>query len=247
MFKKILKFLLYFIIALVLLGVAGFFALDKARPEGRTGAAAEAMADEMLAALNAKAYDSTRYIAWTFRTGKQYLWDKQEGKVRCTWDDVVVYLSTRQGTGKAFRAGESLQGEEHDKTVADAYKFFNNDSFWLIAPYKIKDPGTQRSVVTLEDGREGLMVTYSAGGTTPGDSYLWKLGEDGKPTSWQMWVSIIPVGGVELTWEDWSKSSTGFWIALMHKGKLLDVPIYDFKAANDLNALAESPEALQAP
>jgi hypothetical protein len=42
---------------------------------------------------------------------------------------------------------------------------------------------------------------YASGGSTPGDSYMWsmktiyqKLGE---------WVSIIPVGGLETSWEDW--------------------------------------------
>ena len=247
MLKKILKYSLFTIITLVLIGAIAIFALDKPRPEGTTGAAAEALADEMLTALNADAYNSTRYIRWTFRTGKQYLWDKQTGTVRCAWDDVVVYLSTREGTGRAYRAGEALAGEEQSTLVADAYTYYNNDSFWLVAPYKIKDPGTERAIVTLEDGREALMVTYTSGGSTPGDSYVWELGDNSRPVAWEMWVSIVPVGGLRLTWEDWTQTDTGFWIALMHEGSILDVPIYDFKDAMQLSDLGEDANALQAP
>jgi hypothetical protein len=35
----------------------------------------------------------------------------------------------------------------------------------------------------------------------PGDSYVWFVTKITK--AWRMWVSIIPVGGLETTWEDW--------------------------------------------
>ena len=81
--------------------------------------------------------------------------------------------------------------------IEKAVKYFNNDSFWLLAPYKIFDKGTKRSLVTLDDGHEGLLVTYTTGGTTPGDSYLWHLDSTGKPVSFQMWVSSLPIDGLE--------------------------------------------------
>jgi hypothetical protein len=45
--------------------------------------------------------------------------------------------------------------------------YFNNDSFWLIAPFKLRDAGTTRSIVMQDN--QALMITY-ASGSTPGDS-----------------------------------------------------------------------------
>jgi hypothetical protein len=75
--------------------------------------------------------------------------------------------------------------------------YFNNDSFWLIAPFKLRDAGTTRSIVMQDN--QALMITYAL--STPGDSYVWFV-ENYMPKAWRMWVSIIPVGGLETTWED---------------------------------------------
>lgn len=62
------------------------------------------------------------------------------------------------------------------------------------------------------------MVTYSSGGTTPGDSYLWKLNDDYTPKAWKMWVKIIPVDGIEISWEQWENFPNGIRIATAHDG-----------------------------
>jgi hypothetical protein len=36
-----------------------------------------------------------------------------------------------------------------------------------IAPFKLRDPGTSRSIV-MQDEKEALMVTYTSGGSTLG-------------------------------------------------------------------------------
>ena len=93
--------------------------------------------------------------------------------------------------------------EKKDQLLEKAWKQFANDSFWLVAPFKIFDPGTERLLVDLEDNKKGLLVTYTSGGVTPGDSYLWILNENNIPIAYKMWVNIIPVGGVEFKWTDW--------------------------------------------
>jgi hypothetical protein len=87
-----------------------------------------------------------------------------------------------------------------------------------VAPYKVRDPGTERKVVNTKMGK-GLLVTYTSGGVTPGDSYLWILDQNNRPVKWKMWVSIIPLGGLEFTWEDWQKHE-GAWFAPTHVGPL---------------------------
>jgi hypothetical protein len=99
------------------------------------------------------------------------------------------------------------------------------------------DPGTTREVVVEEDGREALLVHYSSGGVTPGDSYLWELNADGLPVAWRMWVNIIPVGGLRFTWEDWEGGTNSPKIAQEHVGALFSVPIIDlsFPTYTDLD------------
>ena len=61
------------------------------------------------------------------------------------------------------------------------------------------------------------MVTYTRGGSTPGDSYLWKLQPNGFPESFKMWVQIIPIGGLEATWDDWQLVESGAFLPKSHQ------------------------------
>ena len=150
------------------------------------------------------------------------------------WDDKEVLVILDETTGKAWENGKEVVGDAGDKLVKAAWSHFCNDSFWLNAPSKVFDPGTERKVINLPNGEKGLLITYKSGGVTPGDSYLWILDKNGLPTSYKMWVSIIPVGGMEFTWEDWTTLSTGAKIATNHASKVLDIDISNLKAARDL-------------
>ena len=174
------------------------------------------MAQKIYAAVNKPAWDSTQWVKWTFRGGHEYLWDKFQQKVKVKWDDheVILDLVNRQDTAK--ESGVVITGEDAKKLADKAYSLFCNDSFWFIAPFKLTDPGTQRSIVSMPDGRRGLKVSYTNGGTTPGDSYVWLVDDQGVPTSFKMWVSVLPIGGIESTYEKWISLPTGAKIASFH-------------------------------
>ena len=139
--------------------------------------------------------------------------------------EMCIRDSLNTVTGQAMKNGKALSGAENEASVKAAWKHFCNDSFWLNAVVKAFDPGTTRTLVDLPDGRKGLKVQYSQGGVTPGDAYVWILDEQGLPTSWKMWVEIIPVGGLEFTWQDWATLSTGAKIATFHKSSILDLSL----------------------
>ena len=120
-----------------------------------------------------------------------------------------------------------MTGEVKEEKLTTARNYFYNDSFWLIAPFKVRDPGTIREYVNF-DGKDALLVTYTSGGATPGDSYLWILDENNRPLSWKMWVSIIPFGGMETSWESWEKFHDA-WISTLHKGPV-DIKIENLSA-----------------
>lgn len=205
-------------LAVLVLGavVAGFLA-NEPRPFGKTGPAAEALADKMLAAVNKTAWDTTARVIIDFDGRQQHTWWKATDTVRVAWGRKSVILHTETITGQAFLDSDLVVGDEADEMVQKAWSHFCNDAFWVAAPFKIRDPGTERAIVTTEDGQEALLVTYTSGGVTPGDAYLWHLDESGLPTSYQMWVSIIPIGGVSASWEGWKTLSTGAKVATQHK------------------------------
>lgn len=232
-FKRLGVFLL--VIILLLAGL--FFMNNDSKPIGKTGAEADALANKMLDAIDKTAWDLTTYIQWTFKGMHSFLWDKKRHFVKVNWGETEVLLNTKQVDGKAYVNGMEQTGEAATKLVKEAWGYFCNDSFWLNAPAKAFDIGTERSIVDLENGKQALMVSYSSGGVTPGDSYLWILDENGLPTSWKMWVKIIPLGGMEFTWEQWKTLSTGAKIAAFHTSSVLDLDISNLKAAVNLEGM----------
>lgn len=223
------------IIAIVLLiGIS----LHKSLPKGATGPAADQIAQDMLTALNEKAWDSTRYISWTFGAGNHYLWDKDKNHVEVRWEDIKVLIHTKSLTGKVYQGETLLSGKEKDKLFQKAWSSFCNDSFWLCAPFKAFDPGTNRSLVTRDQQNKAFIVTYESGGVNPGDSYLWTLDAKNIPMTCEMWVSIIPFGGMKSTWSDWQTTTTGALLAGNRKilGKA-EVPITNIKTGQTLEQM----------
>lgn len=203
------------IVALILTGA--FVAMDAPRPHGVSPEEGEVLADSMLRALGREGWERTGAIRWTFGpTGARHLWDRERNWARVRWDDVEVQVDLdAPSRGVATRGGQRLGGSEARDVVREGWSRWVNDSFWLAAPFKARDRGTTRSVVRIE-GRDALLVEYASGGVTPGDAYLWLLDEDGTPRAWRMWVSVLPIGGLQASWEGWITLPTGARIATRH-------------------------------
>jgi hypothetical protein len=195
-----------------------YFKYDEDLPNGKQGAEAEILAVKMLDALNYEAFKKTNYIEWTFRNKHHYKWEKDKNICAVYWKDykVVLHLNNIENS-KVYVHNFSIKGEIEKELLEEAINYFNNDSFWLVAPYKIYDPGTERRLVTLENGDKGLLITYTSGGSTPGDSYLWILDENGKPKSFKMWTSILPLQGLEASWSDWVITKSGAQLPTFHR------------------------------
>jgi len=183
--NKILRIFLKIVgvLALLLFLIFGIcYALyNEELPQGVSGPEADALAQNMLKAINHEQYQKTRFLEWSYVGGKhQFKWDKEMGKVDVRWKDYKVKLNLNSPEkSTVYENSLEVIGENRSKHIATALSYFNNDSFWLVAPFKVFDQGVTRSIVPLEDGSKGLLVTYAKGGTTPGDSYLWKLGVNG--------------------------------------------------------------------
>ena len=232
--------------AILLLGVVALmgiaYLLSEPRPEGEVGPAADALARKMETAVNKDAWDRTGAVRWSFFDEHHYVWDRQRGLVEVRWGQTRVLLRTDDQTGRVWNADGEVTGADAQSALQTAYRYWINDSFWLNPVVKLFDPGVTRALVEEEDGQQGLLITYTSGGVTPGDAYLWNVDPDGLPIRWRMWVSIIPIGGISVTWEGWKALETGALVATEHEGAGRIITfLTEVEGAEDLSALGVDP------
>ena len=131
---------------------------------------------------------------------------------------VVLHdVNTREGTVTVN--GEVVEGEDEAKWLERAYGAWINDTYWLVMPYKLLDPGVNLAYDGSEeiDGTSyyKLKLTFEGVGLTPGDTYwayvhpethlmerwayfLESYEEGREPTHWK-WTDWGRYGGVMLS------------------------------------------------
>lgn len=229
--KRVAKVLGVGLVVLVLLAVATGFWLDSPRPTGRPGPEADALARRMTAAVDADAWARTQAVRFVFAGRNHHIWDRARGYASVAWDDVQVVFDTATRRGFAWRGGARLA--DAGDLIDDAHAAWVNDTFWLNPVVKSFDPGVERALVD----EDALLVSFGSGGRTPGDAYLWTVGADGRPTAWRMWVSILPIGGLKVSWAGWTRLSTGAWVATEHALGPIDLRLTQVEGAASLAAL----------
>ena len=232
-FKIITGLIVFLTLPSILFFVFMFFKYNDDLPTGEQGQKADLIAHKMLDALNYNAYKSTNYLEWTFKNKHHYKWKKNENFCTVYWGDNKVELNLKnKSLNKAYIHGFKAEGTMSKKLINKAISYFNNDSFWLVAPYKVFDFGTERRQVTLKNGDTALLVTYTKGGSTPGDSYLWMFDKSGRPKSFKMWTSIIPLKGLESSWSDWTTTESGAILPTFHSVFFLGINITNIKGTH---------------
>ena len=221
--KKAGKIFGILLVILLIIIASLYYMNNEDLPKGVTGQEADALARKMLTSLNFEAFKQTEYMEWSFRDAHHYKWNKAANTVEVSWDNIVVSLDTKVPANSLVL--QASDAEDSHTLIQTAFDYFNNDSFWLVAPYKVFDPGVRRSIVKHE-GKDALLITYTSGGSTPGDSYLWILDDTGRPKSYKMWVDIIPLGGLEASWDAWITSSTGAQLSTQHKIDLFGMKLH---------------------
>jgi hypothetical protein len=218
-FMKILKFIGIGLLAITLILTVVGFVISEKLPEGQPTKEADVLAKKILDELNYEAYKNTTYIGWTFAGIHSYEWHKAESYVIVKSDDYQVRLDLND-----YSKSKVIMSQHRDDQdlINSCIKNFNNDSFWLVAPYKIMEKNVERRLIE-KNSEKKLLVTYTSGGNTPGDSYLWTVDQNSKPTSFKMWVSIIPIGGLEAQWTNWTTTSSGAVIS--KKKTVFGIPI----------------------
>jgi hypothetical protein len=204
---------------------------------GKSDPRAIKIADEVMVALGGREhYETIQYLSFRFvveaDTQKlsdwRHHWDRRNNNYRLegiTRDGdhlfLIFNLDTRKGT--VFKNGQQLAGDEKREFIKRAYARYVNDTYWLLMPYKLKDPG---AALQYEGVQEINDVTYDvlrlsfvdSVGLTPRNVYRvfvdqptrlvhrWEYfeteGATPSPAWWEQWRVYNGIKLAELrTWE----------------------------------------------
>jgi len=210
-----------------------YFKYNEDIPTGIEGEQADALAYNMLDALNHEAYLKTNYIEFTFKNRHHYKWQKNENKCLVYWKEYKVDLNLKDNSKtKAYVHSFKVEGDRAKELINEATTFFKNDMFWLTAPYNIFDEGIERRLVTLENGDKALLATYTSKASYPEDSYLWIFDKSGKPEKLKMWTSALPIDGLEASWNDWITTESGALLPASHSILIMGLDMGLVKGTN---------------
>ncbi|TMQ68781.1 MAG: hypothetical protein E6K80_13850 [Candidatus Eisenbacteria bacterium] len=148
------------------------------------------IADQVIGALGGKEkWNAMPCLGWTFEAavkdtmrpgGRHHVWQKStgwhrvEGKNRQGQPFVIIQ---RLGTpeGKAWVNGVAIEGDSLQKLLKRAQSMWTNDTYWMLMPYKLRDPGVRLhyEAEVKDDGitYDKISLSFENVGETPGDHY----------------------------------------------------------------------------
>jgi plasmid maintenance system killer protein len=150
--------------------------------------AAAGVADQVMAALGGEAaWKATRFLRFDFAVesegkiavSRSHYWDKWTGRYRVEGKDkqgsYLVLMNVNTKEGSAWRNGKPAEGEALKGLLEQGYGLWVNDTYWLIMPYKLRDPGVNLKLEgETKDGDavyDRLLLTFEGVGLTPKDRY----------------------------------------------------------------------------
>lgn len=186
-------------------------------------ARASSIADSVIAAVGGKQnWDNVHYFRWNFFGRRTLYWDKWTGDVRIEIPAknllILTNINTKQG--HVYRNNAELTQPDSNAYFMDrGYKIWANDSYWMIMPFKLKDPGVNtayKGTVTDAQGNNCylLELTFNHVGVTPENKYhvyvdkknylvtQWDYFEkytDEKPEITNPWMNYKPYGKILLS------------------------------------------------
>ena len=145
----------------------------------------------------------------------RHLWNRQSGAYRLETpvsdDSLFVTLfdvDTREGT--VYLNGTPVDSAMQAQRLEDAYRRFINDTYWLLAPTKLFDPGVRRTYVPDSSDADTDVIHLAFGdvGLTPGDQYWMYVDSD--TGQLQRWTFLLQgrEQPASATWTDYETLDT---------------------------------------
>jgi len=198
-------------------------------PASRPGEDAERLAAQVEERVGKAGFDKLAALSFYFVPGgRAHFVDLRRGFTEVAFaqsSNQYLVQYAKDGRGIVYKNRKLVSGQEALDTIPQAVKFFTNDMFWLNPFVQMRAPGAVRKIT--EDGE--LVVHYPEGGITPGDTYVIHTGPDGLPDHWKLWVRVLPLKGMQFTFEDWREIAPGVRVSLMHKSFFKDVELREVR------------------
>lgn len=179
------------------------------------------VADRMMEALGgSEAWEATRFIEFGFFGRRSHVWDKHTGRHRVEGEtpDGAKYVVIHnvhdkgEGDGGVFLDGDPVTGEDKQQWLQRAYGAWVNDTYWLVMPYKLRDPGVHLAYEGTEeiDGQtyDVVQLSFDQVGLTPGDHYWAYVNRDtGLMDRWAYHLQSMGPDDPRTvwTWEGWKR------------------------------------------
>ena len=195
-----------------LFGIGAGHAADS--PSEASNPEAVALANKTLEVMGGRsAWDQVRVLKWSHMGKRLHYWDKMTGDVRIEADSTLILMNIDSKKGRVWQSGVEVTDEEvlEDK-LDDGYGMWVNDSYWLVMPYKLLDPGVRLSDphdTELQDGRpaDSFSLTFENVGLTPENKYdVWIAQDTGLVEQWAYYEKATDADPkFKLPWKGWKK------------------------------------------
>ena len=174
---------------------------------------ADSVAHRLLQAHGADAWAAAPFLRFDFgietpsgtQTIARHLWNRRTGAYRIEWSShpdssyvALVNVDTVQNgrlPGTVYRNGTPLTGTADTLARERAYARFVNDTYWLLSPLKVFDPGVRRTYVADSSTatHDVLRLSFNEVGRTPGDRYWLYVSKDtGRLDRWAYHLQGMP-------------------------------------------------------
>lgn len=145
-----------------------------------SGDLASQIADEVMEAMGGlDNWNNTNFLTWNFFGRRKHYWDKQTGNVRIEIpeENLIYLVNVITGNGRVQNNGEEITHPDSLKNyLTTAKSMWINDSYWLVMPFKLKDPGVHlkhlgEGVSDAGNPSDILELTFDGVGDTPQNKY----------------------------------------------------------------------------
>jgi hypothetical protein len=182
-----------------------------------------ALADQVVEAMGGReAWENTRFVSFDFVGSRR---DTVVSRRSLAWDKDTnrIFIGVKDAKGVDWKVWTDLAHQEgvvlKDGAPADsatkrawldrAYAVWINDTYWLLMPLKLRDPGVNLKAAGPDSTGKAhvLELSFDGVGLTPGDRYRVHVDDASKlVTGWEMLLQGSKDGRWKpVLWTDWTQ------------------------------------------